>query len=120
MFVIEWPPITNPKRRPDKVYIRFGRWSLRSYNHATDEKERGVSVYNARFTSDGLVELLYDTDPDAKQCRKRLSGRVAFVVTGEVAGYGSDREPLLRRIKNLPYAIAYESMPNLKEFYSVV
>lgn len=108
--MIELPPIRMPRHRPDKVYIRFGRWSGRSYNHHTGQKEAGISVYNAQFTDDGLVELLYDVDISARHVDV-IRGRFAFVVTGDYVGTGSDGEPLLRNVRNLPYAIAFGSMP---------
>lgn len=101
----EWPKITFPRNPPDAVFIRFGRWSPRSYNAMTRVVERGVSVYRARLV-DGVVSL-------ADEISSQLygEGRCVFPVTGKVVGYGSDDEPVLRAVKCLPYAIDFESIP---------
>lgn len=100
-----WPTFRMAKKRPDRVYIRFGRWSSRSYNHATGERERGVSVYRAELHDDGSVSLA-ETVPG-----KILNGRVCFVVTGKEVGIGSDGEPLLQQVVARPYAIRLAEIP---------
>jgi hypothetical protein len=53
-----------PRKPPANIYVRFGSFSkgLRSLNHSTRKKERGLSVYNARMEEDGTVSLIVD-DP---------------------------------------------------------
>jgi hypothetical protein len=107
--------ITRP-RNPQKVYIRFGKFSKghRSMNHATGQMEKGLSVYNARLEADDTVSLIADDwslSLTAKDCGKRLQGRLAFVVTGEKIAQGSDGEPVLRRVRLLHHAIRHESLP---------
>jgi hypothetical protein len=105
-----------PRKTPSKVYVRFGLFSkgLRSFNHSTRKKERGLSVYNARMEEDGMVSLIVD-DPTLKlnplKCAAQLLGRLVWIVTGREVGKGSDGEPLLVEVRILPYGIRYESIP---------
>ena len=105
-----------PRKIPTKVYIRFGQFSkgLRSLNHATRKKERGLSVYNARLEEDGTVSLIVN-DPTLKrnplESAAQLRGRLVWVVTGREVAVGADGEPLLVEVRILPYAIRYDSIP---------
>lgn len=87
----------------EPVFIRFGLWDARarSRNHATDEREAGVSVYCGQVV-DGAADLAADLADDVPpEYTEELRGRIAFAVTGEVAGVGSDGEPVLRRVRLL-------------------
>lgn len=106
--MMDWPRLTWPRKTPTEVYLRFGRWSARSYNHATGEKEAGVSVYPARLV-DGVIELNWDECQPADS--RALRGRCAFGVTGSFVGIGSDGEPLIRGVKALSYPIGLASIP---------
>ncbi len=95
--------VYRPKETPQRVFIRFGLWDRNeSLNHYTGEKERGLSVYPA-VIKDGVVELdeseIVAEHPD-------LLNRFAFPVTGNVVGYGSDGEPVLKGVRLLPYALS--------------
>lgn len=102
---MEWPKITYPRTPPQAVFIRFGLWSPRSYNAMTRVAERGVSVYRARMV-DEVVSL-----DDEISSQLYGEGRCIFPVTGNLVGYGSDGEPVLRAVKCLPYAIDFASIP---------
>lgn len=101
--------ISWPRKAPEHVFIRFGRWSsddCRSRNWATGEKEKGLSVYLAKFV-DGVV---IPDEEDLDICI-RVVGRLCFPVTGRIVGTGSDGEPLLRGVRVLPYPMGYKDMP---------
>lgn len=97
----------HPRKQPEVVFIRFGRWSARSLNHSTGEYEAGVSVYPATL-QDGVARLQGE---DFDIPISGIYGRLTFIVTGTVVGIGSDGEPVLRRLTALPYAIDPESLP---------
>ena len=100
--MIDWPIHRMPRTAPRAVYIRLGRWGHKSRNHATGQMELGVSVYPARILEENIVELddrCFEIPVDL------VRGRVAFVVTGEEVGTGSDGEPVLRKVKAINYAI---------------
>jgi hypothetical protein len=81
------------RKPPSKVYVRFGLFSkgLRSFNHSTRKKERGLSVYNARMEEDGTVSLIVD-DPTLRlnplKCAAQLRGRLVWIVTGREVSKG--------------------------------
>ena len=105
---------TFPRTPPSKVYIRFGKWGRgqRSINFHTGDREKGLSVYPARLTSDGYAELSDDgLVLTAEDCAEDINGRLAFVLTGKEVGTGSDGEPVLVSIKLLSYAVATDSIP---------
>ena len=113
---MDWPKAHCPKKPPEKVYIRFGRWSARSRNYLTGKLELGVSVCPAEL-KDGVVTLVvYGNEPWWKQLYG--AGRLAFPVTGKQVGTGSDGEPVLRGVRCLPFAIDHNSLPwELRESY---
>ncbi|MCK9570216.1 hypothetical protein M0R72_14825 [Candidatus Pacearchaeota archaeon] len=82
-----------PFRPGMPVFIRYGLWDNRSYNHRTGEKEFGVSVYCGRVVAES-VELADDTSVQLVG-----QGRLVFPLTGDVIGFGSDGEPIIRRIR---------------------
>lgn len=94
----DWRQRAYP-HRGEPVFVRYGRWDgrARSSNHCTGERELGVSVYRGRLV-DGAVEL--DDCIDLYYFAE-LSGRIAFPVTGDEVGTGSDGEPVLRRVRLL-------------------
>lgn len=107
------PKFVRPRTRPNRVFVRFGRWGdwgERSRNHRTGEFEAGVSVCPAFLNSDDTVSL------DHSGCLgiwwEQVPGRLAFAVTGRISGTGSDGEPVLRKVKCLAYAIDYRSIPD--------
>ena len=105
-----------PRKPPEKVYVRFGLFSkgLRSLNHSTGKKERGLSVYNARMEEDETVSLIVD-DPTLSlnplKCAAQLRGRLVWIVTGREVRKGSDGEPVLVAVRILPYRIRHDSIP---------
>lgn len=96
----------EPRKTPNKVYLRFGRWSTRSKNHATGDLERGVSVYPARLIDGRTVEL--DTDIDIPW--HLVKDRLVFPVMGKFICYGSDGEPVIRKLRMLPYAVSLNGL----------
>jgi hypothetical protein len=105
-----------PRKIPSKVYVRFGLFSkgLRSFNHSKRKRERGLSVYNARIEEDGTVSLSVDDSTlklNPLKCAAQLRGRLVWVVTGREVDKGSDGEPLLVRVRILPYRIRHDSIP---------
>lgn len=105
---MSWTEDFLKKKRPaywkgEPVYLRFGLWSARSKNWFTGEQEKGLSVYRATV-KDGILT------PEDEICYM-CEGRLAFPVTGEEVGRGSDGEPLLRNVKLLKLAIDYREMP---------
>lgn len=94
------------------LFIRFGELpqSGKSRNHLTEQDEAGVSVYEAVERKDGRIQVLLPR-LDYSACVS-LSGcidRPAFIVHGEIVGYGSDGEPLLRDCR-VVRAIAKEEL----------
>ena len=90
-----------------RVYLRFGRWSLRSHNAATREAEAGVSVYPAWV--EGRIVCL---DPSVLCPSLRGQGRLVFPVTGKLVGIGSDGEPVLRQVKVLAgVSVSLDAIP---------
>ena len=117
---VKWYTSRKP---PEKVFIRFGRWSRRprSMNFYTGELEKGLSVYNARLEPDGTVSLIGDDwslTLSSWDCVGALAGRLAFAVTGKVVGQGSDGEPVLTGVKLLRNPIQFESVP--KEIKEII
>lgn len=73
----------------------------RSRNHATGRRERGVSVYGARYNPvTDLIEYAGGGLPGAA-LTYLLTGAPAYLVTGEAAGTGSDGEPVIRAARVL-------------------
>lgn len=73
----------------------------RSRNHATGQRERGVSVYGARYNPvTDLIEYAGGGLPGAA-LTYLLTGAPAYLVTGEAAGMGSDGEPVIRAARIL-------------------
>lgn len=105
--MIQLPVMRRPRRQPQQVFIRFGLWSARSKNWYSGHEELGVSVYPAKLVN-GYVE----PDYDEMEISIQVIGRLAFPVTGKIVSRGSDGEPVLRKLKALPYAIAHDSMPH--------
>ena len=108
------PKFVQPRTRPEHVFVRFGRWGLwygRSRNGRTRQMEAGVSVCPAILNPDGSVSL------DHPRCLEiwweQIRCRLAFAVTGQISGRGSDGEPVLRKVKCLAYAIDYRSIPEV-------
>lgn len=95
-----------PRKTPESIFLRFGRWSSRSYNAMTGEQEKGVSVYRAKIV-DGVVKL-----DDWISSQLSGQGRLVFPVVGEVVGTGSDGEPVLRRVRAVGLAIDHTSIPS--------
>lgn len=88
-------------RLTTELYIRFGRVVRRSKNHATGAWEQGLSVYEA---VPDLHQVGYQLAGDAlpgAAIMAAITGREAYLVTGEFVGYGSDGEPLLRKVQVL-------------------
>lgn len=103
--MLQLPMMRIPRKRPEQVYLRFGLWSGRSKNHATKEYEQGISVYPAMFDGD----VVRPTDVD--EISPLVKGRLVFPVTGELVATGSDDEPVLRRVRALPYAVDISISP---------
>lgn len=105
----ETGPAYIPVQAPERVYVRFGKWSRtysQSCNHSTGERESGLSVYRAMLAPGNIVVL------DDVVCESLAGqGRLVFPVTGREVGIGSDGEPLLRGVKLLAYAIDFASVP---------
>lgn len=105
---MELPKMSWPRKPPAEVFIRFGRWASndpRSRNFSTWERERGLSVYEAKLVN-GAVELVA---PDEVQ--EAVFGRLAFAVTGKRVAAGSDGEPVLINVRALSYPIGWQRMP---------
>ena len=102
-----WPKLVGIRKKPKKVYLRFGLWNDgRSYNWGTGERERGVSVYPAKII-DGVVHLDL-SDPNLILWGSHLlEGRYVWPVTGKEVCKGSDGEPVLQGVvaRYLPVAI---------------
>jgi hypothetical protein len=111
---MEWPIARWPRKPPEQVYIRFGRWSSQSRNYSTRDYERGVSVCPARLNPDLTVSLLLDECDPSWFDQLRGQGRLVFPVTGRAVGLGSDGEPVLRAVRCLPYAVDFRSIPDLR------
>lgn len=97
-YRVSWPRVVP------KVYIRYGMFSTRevSFNHATGEKEAGLSVYPAILNPDLTISL----SNEMETCPSLIGqGRLCFAVTGREVSTGNDGEPVLRGVKLLPYPI---------------
>lgn len=116
--IIEWIEDeqwnTTPPRKPVPVFLRFGKFSRRerSYNWATGEYERGISVYPAVLDND-VVHIHEDWQSDIERYLEGepvFTGRCVFVLTGKETAKGSDGEPLLQpsSIRVLPYTVALD------------
>jgi hypothetical protein len=75
------------------LFIRYGLWQGRSTNWSTGKTEPGISVYRAKL----LGNTVYLDDDTCQSLEGQ--GRLAFVVTGEITGIGSDGEPTLKGVK---------------------
>ncbi len=77
-------------------YIRFGLPPKSGYsiNHATGEREPGISVYRAKFFETGAVVV--DTPHYSQGTFLALQNYPMYQVWGELVGYGSDGEPCLK------------------------
>lgn len=106
------PAAPGPRQRKQKIYLRFGSWpeDERSRNFAISGKERGVSVYPARYdtVSESWVYDLSDGDyaPYTMSLAHALWRRPVYLVTGEEVGRGQDGEPLLRQVRIVGYGVS--------------
>jgi hypothetical protein len=100
--------IAAAKRDGGDLYVRFGDLPVRgrSLNHATLQSEQGTSVYLALSTSpvtrhgiDRDTFIPFGANGADYPHHYELYGNVAALVAGDVVGYGSDGEPLLRHIR---------------------
>jgi len=82
-----------------QVYLRFGKMPKSGYskNYTTGVSEPGVSVYEGRKVGNQYYLML--TGVDASSALFIAQGRQAYLVTGDVAGIGSDGETCLSNCK---------------------
>ena len=94
-----------------QVYLRFGKLPRSGYstNHTTGEPEPGISVYEGRKVGNRYYLML--TGVDASSALFIAQGRQAYLVTGEVAGFGSDGEKCLFNCKARKLSDAAEIIP---------
>lgn len=96
------PQVAAMRKVHKPRYIRFGRLPKgnRSVNHATGQKEKGVSCYEARLNVvTGAWELTGDGLADAAiQGAFGLYDSV-WLLEGKEAGRGSDGEPVITNVK---------------------
>ncbi len=79
------------------IFVRYGPIpeSGKSTNRLTEEQEGGVSVYEA-IERDGRVQIIVPSMTYGVHVTlSGFVGQPAYIVEGEVVGYGSDGEPLL-------------------------
>jgi hypothetical protein len=83
------------------IYVRFGDIPNNelSKNYLTEEYEEGVSVYEALEREDKISLLFPDLTGSACVSLSGVLDRPAYSVEGELAGKGSDGEPLLKNCK---------------------
>ena len=80
------------------IFVRFGEIPRtgRSKNYSTGQEEAGVSVYEA-IERDGRIQIIVPSMTYGVHVTlSAFVGEQAHIVEGEVIGYGSDGEPLLR------------------------
>jgi hypothetical protein len=98
---------------PFNTYIRWRPIprSGYSYNHATHEYERGVSVYRARYNpGTDLIEYSDDNGlGGGANMLLMLLGAPAYLVTGREVGIDSDGGPLLSEARVIARLIPTES-----------
>lgn len=92
----------NETRNIRSAYIRFGEipFGERLYNYSDEQYEYGVSVYNGYVTDDNYAIPQVDFDPSHTVWPGAVyRNEPVYEVTGEVIGFGSDHEPLLKNVK---------------------
>lgn len=84
------------KQKIKKCFVRFGKPPAdgQSYNYRDNHYEPGVSVYPAFIIGDEVRLVLKGID-FASYMFIAASGRNAYLVEGDIVGYGSDGEPCL-------------------------
>lgn len=85
-----------------EVYIRFNELPKdgKSRNWATNQTEKGISVYNTTYDLETGTYQTYGALPGA-ELAYLIKGANVYFVTGECVGKGSDGEPLLTNVKIL-------------------
>lgn len=78
-------------------FVRYGGLPPggRSGNHRDQVREAGVSVFRARFASAGGWQVQLQSDAEHATWLN-VRDRPAYRVYGDVVGFGSDGEPVLR------------------------
>lgn len=81
-------------------YVRYGKLPKggRSINHADGALEAGVSVYYGERLPSGEARALPRSNMELAGALS-LMDRQLYIVTGELAGTGSDGEPVLRNCR---------------------
>ena len=84
------------------TYIRFGMPPENGFstNHLTHELEKGVSVYEAVERDGVLLPIFPSLKRSAAVSLAWVLDRPCYLVAGEIVGFGSDGEPLMK-IQNL-------------------
>lgn len=85
-----------------QLYIRWGKLPKagRSRNHATGQREAGISVYWADYNP-GADTIDYDDASTlaGAALTHMFNGTPCYLVTGDEVGIGSDGEPLIRNAR---------------------
>lgn len=78
-------------------YVRYGTMPKCGYsiNHRDNEREAGVSVFEAEFAADGSFRPILPTHV-LEMSYVTVMDRQAYRVYGEVVGTGADGEPVLK------------------------
>lgn len=81
-------------------YVRYGKLPKggRSINHADGSLEAGVSVYYGERLPSGEARALPRSNMELAGALS-IMDRQLYIVTGELAGTGSDGEPVLRNCR---------------------
>lgn len=92
----------NKDKLSQQYYIRFGTIPKNeiSMNYATNQPEKGVSVYYAEWNIDKNKWEIEENEENQSTYSDLLNSyRNIFLVTGKRVGFGSDNEPLIKDIK---------------------
>lgn len=94
------------------VYLRFGNLPKSGYsiNHATGVVEPGISVYEGCRVGNNKYYLML-SKVNAGSALFIAQGRQAYVVTGDIVGYGSDGEKCLKNCQARKLSNKVEIIP---------
>jgi hypothetical protein len=81
----------------ETVYMRFGKSPKEGYsfNYMDNEKEKGVSVYEAKIADDGSFRIV-NANHLMEATYLQVQERPIYVLSGKEIGRGADGEPVIK------------------------
>lgn len=90
-----------PSTPVKNIYIRFNDLPKNniSYNHATNQPEKGLSCYNAKYNLKKQCYEISEGGLPGAMLQYMISGAKVYLLTGDYVCNGSDGEPVITNVK---------------------